>query len=160
LDLATATKVPILYTNVLLRDWHAFVKAGTNAIHSPGGFHSTMSLDMPVSLGNYHCPRAPDEPIVVHLARTPCRPGLPAREQHRLGREELFAMPFEEIERRTRDQFARALGPSGFDPARDIAAITVNRWAHGYAYQYNRDSRRSCGLRRRGANPQRHHRSQ
>ncbi|MCH8084124.1 MAG: hypothetical protein IH885_07795, partial [Myxococcales bacterium] len=21
----------------------------------------------------------------------------------------------------------------GFDPARDIAAITVNRWAHGYA---------------------------
>jgi spermidine dehydrogenase len=137
LDLATATKVPILYTNVLLRDWHAFVKAGTNAIHSPGGFHSTMSLDMPVSLGNYHCPRAPDEPIVVHLARTPCRPGLPAREQHRLGREELFAMPFEEIERRTRDQFARALGPSGFDPARDIAAITVNRWAHGYAYQYN-----------------------
>jgi spermidine dehydrogenase len=23
------------------------------------------------------------------------------------------------------------------DPARDIKAITVNRWAHGYSYQYN-----------------------
>ena len=25
----------------------------------------------------------------------------------------------------------------GFDPARDIEAITVNRWPHGYAYEYN-----------------------
>ncbi len=29
------------------------------------------------------------------------------------------------------------LGPGGFDPARDIVAITVNRWPHGYAYTYN-----------------------
>jgi spermidine dehydrogenase len=29
------------------------------------------------------------------------------------------------------------LGPGGFDSARDIAGITVNRWAHGYAYEYN-----------------------
>jgi spermidine dehydrogenase len=25
----------------------------------------------------------------------------------------------------------------GFDPARDITAITVNRWPHGYAPEYN-----------------------
>jgi spermidine dehydrogenase len=41
------------------------------------------------------------------------------------------------MERRTRDLMARVLGPGGFDPARDIKAITVNRWPHGYAYQYN-----------------------
>jgi spermidine dehydrogenase len=29
------------------------------------------------------------------------------------------------------------LGPGGFDPARDILEITVNRWPHGYAYEYN-----------------------
>jgi len=29
------------------------------------------------------------------------------------------------------------LGPTGFDPARDIDGITVNRWAHGYAHEYN-----------------------
>ncbi len=31
----------------------------------------------------------------------------------------------------------RILGPAGFEPARDIEAITVNRWPHGYAYEYN-----------------------
>jgi spermidine dehydrogenase len=31
----------------------------------------------------------------------------------------------------------RMLSPGGFDAARDIAAITVNRWAHGYAYEYD-----------------------
>ena len=30
------------------------------------------------------------------------------------------------------------LGPAGFDPARDIEAITVNRWPHGYAYSVDR----------------------
>jgi spermidine dehydrogenase len=25
----------------------------------------------------------------------------------------------------------------GFDAARDVRGITVNRWPHGYAYQYN-----------------------
>ena len=25
----------------------------------------------------------------------------------------------------------------GFDPARDIAGITVNRWSHGYSYSYD-----------------------
>ena len=29
------------------------------------------------------------------------------------------------------------LAAGGFDSARDIAAITVNRWAHGYAYEYD-----------------------
>ena len=41
------------------------------------------------------------------------------------------------MERNIRDQLARMLGPGGFDPARDISAITVNRWPHGYAYEYN-----------------------
>ena len=29
------------------------------------------------------------------------------------------------------------LSQGGFDPARDIEAITVNRWPHGYTYTYN-----------------------
>jgi spermidine dehydrogenase len=27
-------------------------------------------------------------------------------------------------------------GPKGLDAERDIEAITVNRWAHGYSYEY------------------------
>ena len=44
---------------------------------------------------------------------------------------------FETFERNLRDQLGRVLGGGGFDPARDILAITVNRWPHGYAYTYN-----------------------
>ena len=32
------------------------------------------------------------------------------------------------------DQLDQALGQAGFDADRDITAITVNRWAHGYSY--------------------------
>ncbi|MGA8438164.1 MAG: hypothetical protein WB762_33080 [Candidatus Sulfotelmatobacter sp.] len=32
---------------------------------------------------------------------------------------------------------ARTLAAGSFDRARDTAAITVNRWPHGYAYEYN-----------------------
>jgi spermidine dehydrogenase len=135
--LGYAIKVPIVYTNVLLSSWRAFVKAGVSRVYAPGAFHSVLNLDLPVSVGSYRCARTPDEPILVHLMRTPCSPGQPARQQHRAGRVELLAMPFAEFERRIRDELGRMLGPSGLDPARDVQAITVNRWAHGYAYQYN-----------------------
>ena len=71
------------------------------------------------------------------MGRHPCAPGKPRKEQHRIGRAELLATSFETFERNIRDQLARILGGGGFDPARDIAAITVNRWPHGYAYTYN-----------------------
>src|SRR5439155_23762428 len=36
-----------------------------------------------------------------------------------------------------REQSGPMLGSADFDPARDIEGITVNRWAHGYAYSPN-----------------------
>jgi spermidine dehydrogenase len=135
--LASSAKVPLLYSNVALRNWKAFQKLGANAIYAPGGYHSYMNLDLPVSMGGYECSRQPEEPIVVHMMKTPCKPGRPARDQHRIGRMELFNTTFETIERNIRDQLARTLGPGGFDPARDITAITANRWPHGYSYEYN-----------------------
>jgi spermidine dehydrogenase len=135
--LAFAVKVPLVYTSVLLRDWHPWVKAGVNDIHAPGSYHTGANLNLPVSVGAHRFARGPAEPIVVHMGRTPCHPGLPARDQHRAGRAELLATTFETFERKIRDQLARMLGPTGLDPARDVAAITVNRWPHGYAYQYN-----------------------
>ncbi len=135
--LASAQKVPLLYTNVALRNWTSFQKVGTNSVYAPSMYHSYVNLDLPVSIGGYQCPRKPEEPIVVHMMKAACHPGRPAREQHSLGRMELFTTTFETMERNIRDQLARTLGPGGFDPARDIAAITVNRWPHGYAYEYN-----------------------
>ena len=135
--LHSAAKVPLLYTNVAIRNWSSFQKLGANSLYAPGSYHTSFSLDLPVSIGDYHCSQSPDQPIVIHMMKTPCRPGLPARDQHRFGRIELFTTDFEAIERKIRDQLAGALGPGGFDPARDITAITVNRWPHGYAYEYN-----------------------
>jgi spermidine dehydrogenase len=135
--LASAAKVPLLYTNVALRNWKAFQKAGTNAVYAPGGYHTYMNLDLPVSIGGYECSRKPEEPVILHMMKTPCKPGQPARTQHLLGRVELFNTTFETLERNIREQLARILGPVGFDPASDITAITVNRWPHGYAYQYS-----------------------
>ncbi len=135
--LASAQKVPLLYTNVALRNWTSFQKLAVNSVYAPGMYHTGLNLDLPVSIGGYECARKPEEPIVVHMMKTPCHPGKPAREQHSLGRIELFTTTFETMERKIREQLARTLGPGGFDPARDIAAITVNRWPHGYAYEYN-----------------------
>ena len=46
-------------------------------------------------------------------------------------------MTFSDFEGRIRDDLDRMLGPGGFSSARDIAAITVNRWPHGYSYVGN-----------------------
>ena len=135
--LASAAKVPLLYTNVAIRNWTSFQKLGVSSVYAPGSYHSNFTLDIPVSIGGYECARKPDEPIVIHMMKSPCQPGRPARDQHRIGRQELFMTQFETIELKIRDQLARTLGAGGFDPARDIAAITVNRWPHGYAYEYN-----------------------
>jgi spermidine dehydrogenase len=135
--LASAQKVPLLYTNVALRNWTSFQKLKTNAVYAPGCYHTRVALDLAVSIGGYECARKPEEPIVVHMMKTPCHPGKPSREQHTLGRIELFSTTFETMERKIRDQLARTLGDGSFDSARDIAAITVNRWPHGYAYEYN-----------------------
>jgi spermidine dehydrogenase len=90
-----------------------------------------------VSLGDLKHPQTPEEPIALHLVKIMSVPGKPRKEQHRLGRAELLTTTFETFERNIRDQLARMLGAGGFDPARDIVDITVNRWPHGYAYTYN-----------------------
>ena len=111
------------------------LKAGST--YAPGSYFTNVSLDQRVNIGEYHATTNPDQPIVLTMHRFPCQPGLPSRVQHRAGRAQLYATPFDEFERNIRLQLARSLGSGGFDPANDIAAITVNRWPHGYAYQYN-----------------------
>ncbi|MGH9497981.1 MAG: NAD(P)-binding protein [Terriglobales bacterium] len=130
-------KSPLVYTHVAIRNWQTFQQLGIQQIVAPGSYHTYTALDFPVSLGEYRFPSKPDEPMVLFMLRTPCSPGLPPRDQSRAGRAELMETPFSAFERNIRDQLARMLGAAGFDPARDIEAITVNRWAHGYAFSPN-----------------------
>jgi spermidine dehydrogenase len=135
--LAYLVKAPLVYTHVAIRNWTAFQKLGIRHIVAPGSYHCYVALDFPVSLGEYKFPSTHQEPAVLFLLRTPCKPGLPMRQQHRVGRAELLRTPFPVFERNIRDQLGRMLGSAGFDPSQDILGITVNRWAHGYAYGYN-----------------------
>jgi len=131
-------KVPLVYTSVALKNWMAFKKLGISGATSPGMYHGGIRLEMPTVIGGYNpTPSGPEDPILVRMTRTPCKPGLPARDQHRAGHVDLLTTPFATFERNIRDQMARILSGGGFDPARDIDAITVNRWPHGYAYEYN-----------------------
>jgi spermidine dehydrogenase len=130
-------KVPLVYTSVGLGNWTSFQKLGIHGVAAPGSYWMDMRLNWPIDIGEYKSPKNPSDPMLVFLSRTPCKPGLPAREQHKLGRYELLATTFETFERNIRDQLARTLGRGGFDAARDIEAITVNRWPHGYGYEYN-----------------------
>jgi spermidine dehydrogenase len=130
-------KVPLVYTTVAIKNWQSFEKLGIRSVACPGMYHYQLNLDVPVDIGEYKSPRTPDEPILVRMERTPCYPGLSERDQHRIGRGDLLSTSFETFERNIRDQLGRVLGAGGFDPARDIDAITVNRWPHGYAYEYN-----------------------
>jgi len=131
-------KVPLVYTSVALRNWTAFKQLGITGATTPGMYHTGARLEMPTVIGGYNpTPTSPDDPILVRMTRTPCKPGLPARDQHRAGHVDLLTTPFSTFELKIRDQLARILIAGGFDPARDIDAITVNRWPHGYAYEYN-----------------------
>ena len=130
-------KTPLVYVSVALRNWTAFQKLGIQHVYAPGSYCSSFSLNPTVDIGAFKSPRSPDEPILIRMERTPAMPGLNEREQHQAGRAELLATPFETFERNIRDQLGRVLGAGGFDPARDIEAIIVNRWPHGYAPEYN-----------------------
>jgi spermidine dehydrogenase len=130
-------KTPLVYTSVALRNRRAFDALKVHRIYAPGGYHVEIRLNPHVDIGSYGSPKSVDDPILVHMVRTPCQPGLPEHDQNRAGRAELLGTTFETFERNIREQLARTLGAGGFDPARDITAITVNRWPHGYAPEYN-----------------------
>lgn len=135
--LSYLVKMPLIYTHVAISNWTSFHKLGIHQIVSPGSYHCFTHLDFPVSIGDYHFPSHPEEPMVLFMLRTPCQPGLPARDQNRAGRMELMDTPFATFELNIRAQLGAMLGSAGFDPARDIHGITVNRWAHGYSFMPN-----------------------
>ena len=131
-------KMPIVYTSVLIRQWTAFTNLGISRASAPGMYHTGVSLGRSVQLGDYRPSRSPDEPMVLHMTRTPCAP-RPAEEgaaSHRKSR----SVGYDLRDLRAQDPGSDRSNPrrlGGFDPARDIEAITVNRWPHGYAYSYD-----------------------
>jgi spermidine dehydrogenase len=135
--LAYCVKKPLVYTSVCIKDWTSFAQMGLRSVNCPGMFHRGFSLGRAPVFGDYKGPRSPEDPMVLSMIMEPVGEGKTERDQYRTGRIKLYSWSFEHFERQIRDQIGRGMAGSGFDPARDIVAITVNRWPHGYAYMYN-----------------------
>ena len=132
-----ASKVPLQSTSVLVRNWESLRRLGVHAIQAPNCYHTDLWLDTPLSIGGYDSATDPRQPAVIIMWRNPNKPGIPRREQNRVGRAAMLTESFESIERETHQQLNRMLGKTGFDARRDILGLTVNRWPHGYAYTYD-----------------------
>ena len=135
-----AQKTPLVYINIAVRNWRAMAEFGCNNIYIPKpSLMYSFGLDFPVSIGEYAFTSGPEQPAVLHGTFLPTMPdqGLTQKEQNYLGQKRIFEMSFDDYESRITRQLDGALGGAGFDVERDIAGITVNRWPHGYAYEYN-----------------------
>jgi spermidine dehydrogenase len=132
--LAYGVKVPLTYTKVLVPNWRPFAQLGMDFVYYTKDFFKQVELDYPVSLGNYPRSQTPDDPMVLHMCYVHHDGVTKGPEQWREGRRRLMGTPFSVFEHHVRDQLDQALSSAGFDAERDIKAITVNRWPHGYAY--------------------------
>ncbi|MCZ6644307.1 MAG: FAD-dependent oxidoreductase [Gammaproteobacteria bacterium] len=131
--LGRTIRMPLVSVNVLIDNWKAFEKLKVFSAYCPGSYFCDVRLTYPLHFADYQSARSPDEPMTVHMYRIPLPGELPAVEQLRAGRHDLLGTSFEHFEREIRAQLGAMLELGGFDPARDIKAITVNRWPHGYA---------------------------
>jgi spermidine dehydrogenase len=123
---------PCMMANVALRNWRFLYKLGISGcqwFEGLGGFTAirkvpTFSTDKK-NIG-------PDSPVVLTLKVLFPHYGKTLPEQGNLGRAELLSTSFRDYERQIRAQLTEMFSASGFDPARDIAGIVLNRWGHAY----------------------------
>ncbi len=129
-------KSPLVYTNVLLDNWHAIQKLGVASAYCPGRLHTDVTIDFPITIGGHSAFKSLNESTYLTMTYVPVSStyGLPPRQQYREGRTRLLTMSFEDFETEVKAHLGAMLGPGGFDPEKNIKAITVNRWSHGYAY--------------------------
>ena len=131
-------KVPMILTNVLLRNSRALDKLGVDAVSCPGRLHARLFLFKGLHTGGYKRSDTADGAVslVFWGSVSPPEDAVDIRSQLRGSRQKLLELSFEDFEREVRTVLDGLLGPAGFDVAEDILAITVNRWPHGYAYEY------------------------
>lgn len=136
--LAYQVRRPLLLTNVLIRDTKAADKLGISGAYCPGRLHGATWLVKGIEVGEYRNSWEDPGPAVMQFwgSVAPVKRGVDIRRQHRSSRMRMLTMDFEDFEREVRTVLDGMLGPAGFSAADEILAITVNRWPHGYAYDY------------------------
>jgi len=130
------TKIPLQYTTVGLKNWRAMKEMEMGMAMSPGNMHQVVMMDFPVSMGGYHFTKSPDEPCAIQMIG--ClfgeTVGAPPVEQFREARYRMLGLQFKDYEKEIREHLSGMLPMGLFEFDRDVESITINRWAHGYAY--------------------------
>lgn len=140
--LSYGEKNPLVYMSVLLRDGGIIEKTGVNQFNCPNSEYDWISTAPMVTMDDYKPEIKAGEPLVLFVANTPPpkrdvnNPNQTARDLIKAGRHKLYRMSFDDYERPLKKQLNKMFGQYGFDADKDIEAITVNRWPHGYAYEY------------------------
>ncbi len=127
-------KSPLQYTTVGLRNWRAMKALGIGMAMSPGNMHQAVLMDFPVSMGGYEFNENPDDPCVIQMICCPYgQVGAPKYEQVREARRKMLALQFDDYEQEIRAHLNGMLPAELFNFDKDVASISVNRWAHGYS---------------------------
>jgi spermidine dehydrogenase len=130
------SKIPLQFTTVGLKNWRAMKEMGIGMAMSPGNIHQAVGMDFPISMGGYEYTKTPDDPCILHmrcclLGETV---GAPRIEQFREARYRMLGLQFRDYEVEIREHLGGMLPKDIFDFDRDVASISINRWAHGYSY--------------------------
>ncbi|HKU26227.1 MAG TPA: FAD/NAD(P)-binding protein [Candidatus Sulfotelmatobacter sp.] len=125
-------RAPCMMANVAVRNWRFLYKMGISGCRWYGGLGEYTQVRKLALCGAASPTISPDSPVVLTLKILYAHPGKPTEQQGHMGRAELLSIPFREYERRIREQFDEMFARSGFDPARDVAGIILNRWGHAY----------------------------
>jgi spermidine dehydrogenase len=137
-------KSPLQYTTVGLRNWRAMKELGMGVAMSPGNMHQAVLMDFPVSMGGYEFTKTPDDPCVIQMIHCPYgQVGAPMLEQFREARYRMLSLQFSDYEQEIRRHLSGMFPGDLFDFDRDVASISVNRWAHGYTTGGPGDSTRT-----------------
>ena len=125
-------RAPCMMANIAVRNWRFLYQMGISGCQWFEGLGNYMQVRKLATCGADGPTISPDSPTVLTIKVLYSYPGQPTEQQGHAGRAEMIATPFREYERQIRQQFTDMFARSGFDGARDIAGIILNRWGHAY----------------------------
>jgi spermidine dehydrogenase len=125
-------RAPCMMANVAVRNWRFLYKMGISGGQWFEGLGNYIQVRKLATCGADSPTISPDSPTVLTIKVLYSYPGQPTEQQGHMGRAELISTSFRDCERQIRQQFTDMFSPAGFDAARDIAGIILNRWGHAY----------------------------
>ena len=131
---------PMLSVNVALDNWRFLYELGYSGCSwrgalgsvAEGGFGFAANIRPNMYVGDYRPPLDPDQPNIFTFYVPFNQHGLSLVDQGHAGRARLFSTSYKSYETQVRQQMVKLFAGAGFDPARDIAGIVMNRWGHAY----------------------------